>query len=251
MMNPIRSGVVVLLMVALSGCVVSKGTHQQTLQDLQATKINLDQTRVQNEALNKQVKVLKESNSKLQGDLENANSEIASLNVAMGKERQGSESKLKELDRQVKDLTKARKDLAQELEVQKQRNENHLKTIRRQQKELREREQVSLLPPPTPVKPAAPAAPEPPKAAAPPLPGGGAVPSTAPKAAAGLPPQAGLVDINTSSAADLTLNLGLSKEDADKLLKNRPYKTKDELVSKAGIAKATADKIKDKITVGP
>ena len=49
----------------------------------------------------------------------------------------------------------------------------------------------------------------------------------------------------------MALALELAREDSDKLFKNRPYKTKEELVTKAGIAKATVDKIKDRITVGP
>ena len=64
-------------------------------------------------------------------------------------------------------------------------------------------------------------------------------------------PPAGLVDINKATPAELTLALELAKEDFDKLVKNRPYKTKEELVTKAGIAKTTVDKIKDRITVGP
>jgi DNA uptake protein ComE-like DNA-binding protein len=59
------------------------------------------------------------------------------------------------------------------------------------------------------------------------------------------------MDINKATPADLTLTLGLAKEDSDKLVKNRPYKTIEELVTKAGIAKATVDKIREKVTVGP
>ncbi len=60
-----------------------------------------------------------------------------------------------------------------------------------------------------------------------------------------------LVDINRATLADLAATLDLAREDSDRLVKNRPYKTKEELVTKAGIAKTTVDKIKDKITVGP
>jgi DNA uptake protein ComE-like DNA-binding protein len=248
------------MLLVFPGCVVSKSTHQQALDDLQATKVNLDQVRVQNDASNKQIRVLKQSNTKLQEDLEKANNEIASLKDALGRESQGLDSKLKELDRQVKELTRAKKDLAQEIEVQKQRNENLSNKIRRQQKELREREPASLLPPPTPAKPAAPGspAPEPPKTPAQPTPETAPPPPAPPKGAAAPPPlpnladmSKALVNINTATAAELSSNLALGKEDSDKLIKHRPYKTKDELVSKAGIAKATADKIRDKITVGP
>jgi DNA uptake protein ComE-like DNA-binding protein len=274
MKDRIRSGLVLLLTAMLTGCVVSQSTHELTLQDLQATKSDLDQKRVQNEALNKQLKALREANAKLKEDLEKSANEITSLNTAVGKERQAGENKLKDLERQVKELATAKKTVMQDLEVQKQRNEDHLKTIRRQQKELKEREQAALLTPPAPTKPAPPSAPEPPK---PPVAPEGSLPNAveskpvqpppaatspapnkpiavpeAPKPpVTGVPTPAGLVDVNRASPIDLTLNLGLGKEDSDKLIKNRPYKTKEELVSKAGIAKATVDKMRDKITVGP
>ncbi len=59
------------------------------------------------------------------------------------------------------------------------------------------------------------------------------------------------MDINKATQADLTLALGLAKEDSDKLVKSRPYKTIEELITKAGIAKATVDKIREKVTAGP
>ena len=62
---------------------------------------------------------------------------------------------------------------------------------------------------------------------------------------------ANLVDINKATHADLTLALGLAKEDSDKVVKNRPYKTIEELITKAGVAKATVDKIREKVTAGP
>jgi DNA uptake protein ComE-like DNA-binding protein len=60
-----------------------------------------------------------------------------------------------------------------------------------------------------------------------------------------------MVDINRSSEADLVLTLGLGKDDSQRVIRNRPYKSKDELVTKAGLSKATADRIRDRITVTP
>ena len=60
-----------------------------------------------------------------------------------------------------------------------------------------------------------------------------------------------LMDINKATPADLTLTLGLAKEDSEQLVKNRPYKTIEALATKAGIAKVTVDKIREKVTVGP
>ena len=59
-----------------------------------------------------------------------------------------------------------------------------------------------------------------------------------------------LVDINKATHADLVSTLGLGKEDSDKLVKSRPYKTVEELITKAGIAKVTVDKIREKVTIG-
>ena len=40
------------------------------------------------------------------------------------------------------------------------------------------------------------------------------------------------------------LTLSLGKDDSQKLIKNRPYRSKEELLSKAGLSKSTFDKIK-------
>lgn len=222
------------LLVALAGC-VSQGTYDQSLREVQSVRNDLDRVRIQNEGLNKQLIGLKESNSKLKEEVEKLNAQIAPLNEAVVKERQAGEGKLKDLERQLRELTASKKALAQELEVAKQRYEDSLKIQKRQAKELKEREQSALLQPPTqPAKPVAPSAPEPPQPAA----------NSTP-----VPDQ--LVDINKATQAELAVALELAKEDSDKLVKNRPYKTKEELVTKAGIAKTTVDKIKDRITVGP
>lgn len=226
-----------LLLAALTGC-VSQGTYDQSLRDIQSAKNDLERIRVQNEGLNKQMIALKESNGKLREEIEKASAHIASLNESVVKERQAGDSRLKDLERHVKELTASKKALSQELEVAKQRYEDSLKIQKRQAKELKEREQAALLQPPMPsAKPAAPAPEVPPASAPDQLPNGSS--------------QALLIDINKATPAELTLTLELAKEDSDKLLKSRPYKAKEELVTKAGIAKATVDKIKDRITVGP
>ena len=255
MKEQIVRGLMALVLVGLPGC-VSQGTYEQTLGEIQSTKSDLDRLRVQNEALNRQVIGLKESNAKLKEELDKANMQIASLKEEVSKEHQAAENKVKDLDRQVKELTKAKKDLAQELEVQKQRYEDSLKTIKRQAKELKEREKSALIEPPTPqAKPTVPSAdatkpPEAPSldpnAAAPPVPAAPASPSNQDAKA-----PTNLVDINKATPADLTSTLGLAQEDSDKLVKNRPYKTIEELVTKAGIARATVDKIREKVAVGP
>ena len=259
-MKRIAMALLVMITALMTGCVVSQGTHEQTLQDLQATKSDLDRMRVQNEALNKQVKVLQEAKNKLRDDLDKASNELGVFNATQGKERQGVESKLKDLERQMKEVAASKRMLAQELEVQKQKYESSQKTIKRQQKELKEREQSELHPTPAPGKstgagdfsksppvntqrpgvvppatgPQNPVAPESPK---PPV--------------VGATPAVTLVDVNKASEADLVLTLSLGKEDSQKLIKGRPYKTKDELVTRAGLSKTSFDRIKDRITITP
>jgi len=234
------------LLTVLAGC-VSQGAYDQNFRELQSAKSDLERIRVQNEGLNKQLMSLKESNNKLKEEIDRANTQIVSLNDTAAKERRAGEGRLKDLERQVKELTASKKAVAHELEVAKQRYEDSLKIQKRQAKELKERERSSLIQPPTqPAKPAAPAADEP-------APSGNSAP--APDQAGIMPPAQAtkpmIVDINKATPAELTLALELAMEDSDKLVKNRPYKTKEELVTKAGIAKAAVDKIRDKITVGP
>jgi hypothetical protein len=49
----------------------------------------------------------------------------------------------------------------------------------------------------------------------------------------------------------MVLFLGLTKEMADRIVSNRPYRIKGELVAKNVLPKETFDMIKDRITVTP
>jgi len=241
MKGQIVRGVVILLLAGLTGC-VSQGTHDQALQELQSTKNDLERVRAQNDAFNKQVIGLKESQAKLKDEVDKTHAQIASLKDEVVKERRAGEAKVKDLDRQVNELTAAKKTLAQERDVAMQRYEDAVKIQKRQAKELKERANASLIQPPIqPAQPAEPA-PEAPQS-------DGQANAFSPTPAH--PPSFLLVDINKATSTELAMTLGLAREDADKLIKGRPYKTKEELVTKAGIAKATVDRIQDKISVGP
>jgi DNA uptake protein ComE-like DNA-binding protein len=58
---------------------------------------------------------------------------------------------------------------------------------------------------------------------------------------------AGLIDVNSAPVATLKTIPGIGDAYSAAIVKNRPYKGKDEIVSKAGVPQATYDKIKDKI----
>jgi DNA uptake protein ComE-like DNA-binding protein len=59
--------------------------------------------------------------------------------------------------------------------------------------------------------------------------------------------QAQLIDINTASKETLETLKGIGPARADAIIKGRPYKGKDDLVSKKLVPKNVYDGIKDKI----
>jgi DNA uptake protein ComE-like DNA-binding protein len=64
-------------------------------------------------------------------------------------------------------------------------------------------------------------------------------------------PMSSSMNINKASAADMVLVLGLSKDVADRIVTNRPYRLKGELVAKNVVPKDVFDGIKERISVSP
>jgi competence protein ComEA len=70
-------------------------------------------------------------------------------------------------------------------------------------------------------------------------------PTASPAPAA--PSSSAMIDINSASAADLDKLPGVGKARADAIIKNRPYKGKDDLLSRHIVPANVYNGIKDKI----
>ena len=87
---------------------------------------------------------------------------------------------------------------------------------------------------------------QPPAATTAPAPSMPKAPDAASRSTAPMP-QAGLVDINSATAAELKGLPGLSEADSAKIVQGRPYTDKNQLVSRHVVSEATFDKIKDHV----
>ncbi len=218
--------------VSLTGCVVSNSKYQDAVADAEAAKTELATTRAQKSALEQQVKTLKELNVKFGNEAQAAHDELERIQYGRDKERGSVESRTKELEDRVKQLSSQNRALKAEYEDAKRHNETLKALVARYQKELKERSVTGMMP----------SAPPP-----------SLQPTPAPAAPGMAPPQApsGLMNVNKASAGDMVLVLGIPKDMADRIVSNRPYKVKGELVAKNVVPKETFDMIRERISVSP
>jgi len=242
MRNQVVIGVVVVAAIATGGC-VSNSQYMEAVGEAEAAKVDLEKTRAQKNAFEQQVKSLKELNTKLSADAELMSAELQRVRDTREKERGNVSGQVKDYEQKSRALTHANRNLRRENEDYKHRNEVLKSTLARYQKELKER--------PRSLEPAA--APRTPPATPPTAPGAPAAPPAS--SAVAIPPVpapapvAGSVNINAASADTLMTSLRLTKDVADRVVANRPYRLKGELVARNVIPKETFDLIKDRITV--
>lgn len=248
-------GAILVVAMAAGGC-VAKSKYVEAVAETETVRAELEKTQTQKSALEQQVKNLKDLNSKLTADTELALAELQRIKDSRDKERASIEGRIKEQEHRIKDLAAQHRSLRSEYEQAKRQIETLKTTVVRYQKELKEHQRSAELasPPGSPRPPAAtPAAPQTPppaqaaapKASAPPA---SPQPQTAPVPAS-QPTGLGPVNVNKASVNDLVLFLGLTREVAERVVANRPYRVRGELVAKNVLPKATFDVIKDRITV--
>ncbi|MBM4132174.1 MAG: hypothetical protein FJ245_00250 [Nitrospira sp.] len=252
MRKSLMLGAALMVAVGSGGC-VSSGKYQQAVAETETARAELERVRQQKNALEQQVKTLKDSNGKIIAEAELAQAELQRIKDSRDKEREGVEGRVRDQEQKIKELLTQHKTLRQDYDEAKQRNETLTAAVNRYQKELKDRQigtPGALALPKAPMMPVPPA----PPTAAPKMP---APPARAPVAATPTPapaPQSAAlapVNVNTASSNDMVLFLGLTKEVAERIVSNRPYKVRGELVAKNVLPKATYDVIKDRITVAP
>jgi hypothetical protein len=240
------AGLALIGVVALSGCMVGEKKYRDAVSDAENAKSELERTRAQKNALEQQVKTLKELNAKFGAETQSARDELQRIEHGRDKERDTIEVRTKELEDKIKQLNAQNRSIRQEYEEARRHNEQLKSLVARYQKEMKERTRSLpgplAIPPPSSSEPSAPGA------------GSSMAPSTQPGMNEIVPPSAGattLMNVNKASASDMVLVLGLTKDMADRVVSNRPYRVKGELVAKNVVPKETFDMIKDRITVSP
>jgi DNA uptake protein ComE-like DNA-binding protein len=219
--------------VSMVGC-VSQKKYEEAMSDAEASRSELALARAQKNALEQQVKTLKDLNMKFGNEAQAARDELERIQHGRDKERGSVEGRTKELETQVRQLAFQNRALRQEYEGVKRHNETLKSLVARYQKELKDQSR------------AAPGAPSPSASPVSPAPSGMPAPT-----AVNPQPMPSSMNINKASASDMVLVLGLSREVADRIVANRPYRVKGELVAKNVVPKDTFDLIKERISVSP
>lgn len=228
------AAVVIVGAVSMVGC-VSQKKYEEAIVDVDSAKFELERSRAQKNALEQQVKTLKDLNVKFGNEAQVAHDELERIQHGRDKERGTVEGRTKGLEDRVKQLSFQNRAMRQEYGEVKRHNETLKSLVARYQKELKDqsRSVTGTLVPSVP-------SPSAPSVAVPVLP--------AMKATQPMPSS---MNVNKASADDMVLVLGLPKDMADQIVMNRPYRVKGELVAKNVVPKGTFDIIKDRISVSP
>ena len=225
-----REWIVVVLVGAVlaTGCVSNK-KYQAALTEADNAKMELEKARQQKSAMEQQVRTLKELNVKFGNEAQAVRDELQRVEHGRDAERGAIEGRTKDLEEKVKALTAQNRNVKQEYQDVKRNNDTLKSLVARYQKELKDRSHAGS--------------------------GGTATltPNQLSSGTAQTTPAAAsaAMNINKVSANDMVLFLGLKQDEAERIVGNRPYRVKGELVAKNVVPKETFDLIKDRISVTP
>ena len=223
--------VVMIGAVSVVGC-VSQKKYEEAMVDVDSAKFELERTRAQKNALEQQVKTLKDLNVKFGNEAQVAHDELERIQHGRDKERGTVEGRTKELEDRVKQLTFQNRAVRNEYEDVKRHNETLKALVARYQKELKDQSRAAT------------GSPAPSASLVNPTPGAEPAPPAASQPMSSM-------NVNKASAGDMVLVLGLSQDVADRIVAGRPYRVKGELVAKNVVPKDTFDRIKERISVSP
>jgi DNA uptake protein ComE-like DNA-binding protein len=234
---------------------VSKSKYEASVSDMESAKAELEKSRMHQEALEEQIRNLKGLNEKISTDLETMTTEVQRIKEGRKNEHTLLETRERELDQEKAQLSSKLRVVVEQYQKVKAQNKALKDTVLRYQKELKDtRETTSggavgaMKPSDKPVVS---------KRESAPSVSSSITPSSRPSAPTIVTPPTlpkiggDLVNINKAAVSDLVLTLGLSREVAEDVVSNRPYRLRGELVAKNIIPKATFDEIKDRITASP
>jgi DNA uptake protein ComE-like DNA-binding protein/outer membrane murein-binding lipoprotein Lpp len=223
------TAIVLIGAVLTTGCVSNK-KYQEALTEADSAKMELEKARQQKGAMEQQVRTLKELNVKFNNEAEAARDELQRIEHGRDAERGTLETRTKELEDKVRALSAQNRNVKQEYHDVKRHNDTLKSLVARYQKELKDRSQSGASTQAATLTPKQ---------------GSSGTASVAPAATSTS------MNINKVSANDMILFLGLKQDEADRIVNNRPYRVKGELVAKNVVPKETFDLIKDRISVSP
>lgn len=245
-----------VMVVGLPGCLVSKSKYEASVADMETAKAELEKSRMHQEALEEQIRNLKGLNEKISTDLEMMTAEVQRIKEGRKNEHTLLETRERELAHEKAQLMSKLRVVMDQYQKVKTQNKTLKDTVLRYQKELKDTRESTAGPavgaiPPSDKSLASKGKPVPPNSSRKP-----ASPEASPASKRAAPPalsklEGNLVNINKASVNDLVLTLGLSREVAEEVVSNRPYRLRGELVAKNIIPKATFDEIKSRITASP
>jgi DNA uptake protein ComE-like DNA-binding protein len=214
--------------VLATGCVSNK-KYQAALTEADSAKMELEKARQQKSAMEQQIRTLKELNVKFGNDAQAVRDELQRIEHGRDTERGAIEGRTKDLEEKVKALSAQNRNVKQEYQDVKLHNDRLKSLVARYQKELKDRSHAGSVAAAT------------------------LTPSQLSSGAAQATPAAAsaAMNINKVSANDMVLFLGLKQDEAERIVGNRPYRVKGELVAKNVVPKETFDLIKDRISVTP